>query len=139
MSTSSGVETSVPPEWLVKLENRRERLGKVGLEHERGAGALCNVCQDKCPGLDLHFWRKVCKLCKCRKDQHAVEENDSCWAQFEILGQTRSRPTCMCLFFTILMEISILITIYVVFIYRHEYQSTGSKTTSAGLGSTKHR
>lgn len=51
---------------------------------------------DKCPGLDLHFWRKVCRNCKCRKDQHSCTDDDlSGWAQFEILGQIRSKPACM--------------------------------------------
>jgi len=27
------------------------------LAHEIGAGAPCLTCGDKCPGLDLHFWR----------------------------------------------------------------------------------
>lgn len=82
------------PEWLIKLENRREKIkGKLG--HEVGAGAACLVCKDKCPGLDLHFWRKVCRNCKCRKEQHEVTEDDlTGWAQFEILGAIRSKPAC---------------------------------------------
>ncbi|XP_067628348.1 testin [Eurosta solidaginis] len=88
------VEESVAPEWLSKLESRRENLQRsTKLSHEVGAGAPCGECGEKCPGLDLHFWRKVCRNCKCRKDQHkCVDEDLSSWAQFEILGQICSKP-----------------------------------------------
>lgn len=36
--------SSVPPEWLEKLEKRREIVSKGRLGHESGAGAPCNVC-----------------------------------------------------------------------------------------------
>ncbi|XP_075166253.1 testin LIM domain protein [Haematobia irritans] len=92
-TNASCVETPAAPEWLSKLEDRRERLKFAKLGHEVGAGAPCSVCNDKCPGLDLHFWRKVCRNCKCRKDQHMCQDDDtSGWAQFEILGQIRSKP-----------------------------------------------
>ncbi|XP_073846740.1 testin LIM domain protein [Musca autumnalis] len=90
---NSCVETPAAPEWLSKLEDRREKLKCSKLGHEAGFGAQCSVCEDKCPGLDLHFWRKVCRNCKCRKDQHMCQDDDtSGWAQFEILGQIRSKP-----------------------------------------------
>lgn len=93
--SNSCVETPAAPEWLSKLESRREQLKRCKLGHEAGAGAACNDCGDKCPGLDLHFWRKVCRNCKCRKDQHMCTDDDlSGWAQFEILGQIRSKPAC---------------------------------------------
>ncbi|XP_055904007.1 uncharacterized protein LOC129939856 [Eupeodes corollae] len=92
----SCVETPAAPEWLSKLESRREKLVRGKLGHEAGAGAPCNDCGDKCPGLDLHFWRKVCRNCKCRKDLHMCPDDDlSGWAQFEILGQIRSKPAFM--------------------------------------------
>ncbi|KAE9555768.1 hypothetical protein FO519_000982 [Halicephalobus sp. NKZ332] len=46
--------------------------------HEYGAGAPCLHCRN-CPGLDLHYWRKVCKACGCRIDSHdipALEHKD---------------------------------------------------------------
>ncbi|XP_058462924.1 uncharacterized protein LOC131437534 [Malaya genurostris] len=90
--TESGIETTVAPEWLVKLESRREQI-KAKLGHESGNGAPCVVCGSKCPGLDLHFWRKVCRNCKCRKEQHDCKDDDvTGWAQFEILGAIRSKP-----------------------------------------------
>lgn len=92
---NSCVETPAAPDWLSKLEDRREKLRKSKLGHEAGAGAPCNECGDKCPGLDLHFWRKVCRNCKCRKDQHMCQDDEvTGWAQFEILGQIRSKPAC---------------------------------------------
>lgn len=87
----SGIETASVPEWLIKLESRREQI-KAKLEHESGNGAPCAICGTKCPGLDLHFWRKVCRNCKCRKEQHDCKDDViSGWAQFEILGAIRSQ------------------------------------------------
>ncbi|KAG4076329.1 hypothetical protein HA402_005772 [Bradysia odoriphaga] len=80
------------PEWLVDLENKREKKKGSRLGHEIGANAKCNVCGDGCPGLDLHFWRKTCKNCKCRKEDHDIHDDELSWAQFEILGQMRSKP-----------------------------------------------
>ncbi|XP_058130016.1 testin [Anopheles ziemanni] len=92
MTDSSGIESPAAPEWLVKLESRRERI-KAKLSHESGNGAPCNVCGSACPGLDLHFWRKICRNCKCRKEQHdCIDDDVSGWAQFEILGAIRSKP-----------------------------------------------
>lgn len=82
------------PEWLQKLENRREKKIRSKLGHELGSGAPCLNCNE-CTGLDLHFWRKVCRNCKCRKENHAIEDDDlTGWAQFEILGAIRSKPAC---------------------------------------------
>lgn len=39
----SCVETPAAPEWLSKLELRRETLTKRRLGHESGAGSLCLV------------------------------------------------------------------------------------------------
>ncbi|ETN75287.1 hypothetical protein NECAME_12495, partial [Necator americanus] len=41
------------------------------LAHEIGQGSLCRNCD--CAGLDLHFWRKLCKNCGCRMDEHDVQ------------------------------------------------------------------
>lgn len=38
------VETSTVPDWLEKLEKRRELVSKGRLGHESGAGAPCLVC-----------------------------------------------------------------------------------------------
>uniref|UniRef100_A0A1B0FV48 Putative focal adhesion protein pinch-1 n=1 Tax=Lutzomyia longipalpis TaxID=7200 RepID=A0A1B0FV48_LUTLO len=90
----SCIETSSTPDWVVKLERKREEVFRGRkLGHESGAGAPCNVCGSACPGLDLHFWRKLCRNCRCRKDQHECPDDDlSGWAQFEVLGQQRSQP-----------------------------------------------
>ena len=38
-------------------------------------------------GLDLHFWRKICKNCKCGKESHDVQDDDVYgWTQFQLLG-----------------------------------------------------
>ncbi|CAD6192826.1 unnamed protein product [Caenorhabditis auriculariae] len=49
-------------------------LGKQHvLAHEIGQGSQCrNAVDCSCEGLDLHFWRKICKNCGCRMDEHDV-------------------------------------------------------------------
>ncbi|XP_018572172.1 uncharacterized protein LOC108911667 [Anoplophora glabripennis] len=84
---SSEIEVSETPNWLQELEDKRERRLKARLGHETGAGAPCLKCGEKCPGLDLHFWRKCCKICKCSKEEHEVQDDDIYgWAQFQLLG-----------------------------------------------------
>ncbi|XP_044737910.1 testin [Chrysoperla carnea] len=81
------INNSTVPNWLENLEKLREKRVTRRLGHETGAGAPCLNCADKCPGLDLHFWRKICKVCKCSKDSHNVEDDDTCgWVQFQLLG-----------------------------------------------------
>ncbi|XP_046386523.1 testin [Ischnura elegans] len=79
------------PDWILRLENKHKRTHK--LAHEIGAGAPCLQC-NSCPGLDLHFWRKLCKRCKCKKEEHDVKDEDGC-EQFEILlgvGHKKQTP-----------------------------------------------
>ncbi|XP_052061708.1 testin-like [Mytilus californianus] len=33
----------------------------------------CLKCDDKCPGLEQHYWRKVCRNCRCSVDDHAIQ------------------------------------------------------------------
>lgn len=49
-------------------------LGKQHiLAHDIGQGSQCrNEPTCRCEGLDLHFWRKMCKNCGCRMDEHDV-------------------------------------------------------------------
>ncbi|XP_071961725.1 testin-like isoform X2 [Antedon mediterranea] len=47
---------------------------QVVLGHEIGAGAACVKCGDACPGFDLHFWRKICKNCKCGPADHKISD-----------------------------------------------------------------
>uniref|UniRef100_A0A915CGD9 Uncharacterized protein n=1 Tax=Parascaris univalens TaxID=6257 RepID=A0A915CGD9_PARUN len=47
-----------------------EKKPKHVLCHEFGAGSPCLKCD--CSGLDLHFWRKICKVCSCRMDDHDI-------------------------------------------------------------------
>jgi len=75
-------ETAKTPEWMLLLENKKKKPHR--LAHEIGAGAPCLTCGDKCPGLDLHFWRKLCRNCKCKKEEHDVRDDEG-YEQFEIL------------------------------------------------------
>ncbi|XP_045767458.1 testin [Maniola jurtina] len=94
--SESCVETPEAPAWLSKLESQREKLSKARLGHDSGAGAPCNSCGAGCPGLDLHFWRKVCRACHCSKDVHDVQDDDlSGWAQFELLGTAKPKKASM--------------------------------------------
>ncbi|CAB1313471.1 unnamed protein product [Coregonus sp. 'balchen'] len=47
----------------------------MSLGHEIGAGAACLKCKDKCEGFELHFWRKICRNCKCGLADHDVQMN----------------------------------------------------------------
>lgn len=92
----SCIETPEAPAWLSKLERQREKLSKARLGHDSGAGASCNLCGPECPGLDLHFWRKVCRACHCSKDVHDVQDDTlSGWAQFELLGTARPKRSIL--------------------------------------------
>ncbi|XP_051979200.1 testin [Xyrauchen texanus] len=68
------------------MEIERE-IKKITLGHEIGAGASCLKCKDKCEGFDLHFWRKICRNCKCGVEDHDVqletEENKKVGKLFE--------------------------------------------------------
>ncbi|KAK2842707.1 hypothetical protein Q5P01_012907 [Channa striata] len=49
-----------------------KEVKKMTLGHEFGAGAACLKCKDKCEGFELHFWRKICRNCKCGLPEHDV-------------------------------------------------------------------
>lgn len=65
-AVSSNAEMGSVNPYLFKLEYKPKPV----LSHELGAGSPCLKCQ--CPGLDLHFWRKICKNCHCRLDEHDI-------------------------------------------------------------------
>uniref|UniRef100_A0A8C4NG10 Testis derived transcript (3 LIM domains) n=1 Tax=Eptatretus burgeri TaxID=7764 RepID=A0A8C4NG10_EPTBU len=48
----------------------QNRMSKVTISHEYGAGVPCLKCKDKCEGFDLHYWRKICRNCKCGPEEH---------------------------------------------------------------------
>ncbi|XP_065147866.1 testin [Paramisgurnus dabryanus] len=50
-----------------------KEVKKITLGHEIGAGASCLKCKDKCEGFELHFWRKICRNCKCGLEDHDVQ------------------------------------------------------------------
>uniref|UniRef100_A0A3P9N377 Testis derived transcript (3 LIM domains) n=1 Tax=Poecilia reticulata TaxID=8081 RepID=A0A3P9N377_POERE len=37
--------------------------------------SACLKCKDKCEGFELHFWRKICRNCKCGLTEHDVSMN----------------------------------------------------------------
>ncbi|XP_069141444.1 prickle planar cell polarity protein 3-like [Argopecten irradians] len=40
------------------------------LTQQINAGHPCSNCKELCPGFELHFWRKICKHCKCPPETH---------------------------------------------------------------------
>lgn len=48
------------------------KMKKMGLGHEQGFGAPCLKCKENCEGFELHFWRKICRNCKCGQEEHDV-------------------------------------------------------------------
>ncbi|XP_026878049.2 testin isoform X1 [Electrophorus electricus] len=64
-----------------------KEVKKMTLGHEIGAGAACLKCKEKCEGFELHFWRKICRNCKCGIEDHDVqlqsEENQKVGRLFE--------------------------------------------------------
>ncbi|CAB1322794.1 unnamed protein product [Coregonus sp. 'balchen'] len=52
-----------------------KEIKKMTLGHEIGAGAACLKCKEKCEGFELHFWRKICRNCKCGLTDHDVQMN----------------------------------------------------------------
>uniref|UniRef100_A0A0K2TJ45 Testin n=1 Tax=Lepeophtheirus salmonis TaxID=72036 RepID=A0A0K2TJ45_LEPSM len=59
---------------LFDLEERRKK--KNSLAHELGEGSSCRICLGKCPGFQLHYWRKVCSNCRCGKAEHDVRDSE---------------------------------------------------------------
>eukprot|EP00794_Sanderia_malayensis_P006934 gene6934-7713_t len=57
---------------FVDAMSEKENDSQRALAHEKGSGAPCQKCGPKCEGLDLHFWRKTCKNCKCKEEDHQV-------------------------------------------------------------------
>ncbi|KAL5014191.1 hypothetical protein ScPMuIL_008461 [Solemya velum] len=37
----------------------------------------CLKCVDKCPGLDLHTWRKICRYCRCALEDHDLHDTNT--------------------------------------------------------------
>uniref|UniRef100_A0A1I7ZJN0 Prickle-like protein 2 n=1 Tax=Steinernema glaseri TaxID=37863 RepID=A0A1I7ZJN0_9BILA len=52
---------------IFQLEQKSQHV----LSHDFGAGSPCLKCN--CEGLDLHYWRKLCKRCRCRMDEHDIQ------------------------------------------------------------------
>ncbi|XP_050737887.1 uncharacterized protein LOC127009154 isoform X3 [Eriocheir sinensis] len=89
-TTMSGEVGSIKPNpYIFDIENRRKR--HLRLAHDLGAGAKCKKCGDKCPGFELHFWRKICMNCRCGKDDHEVEDDDQDIGKV-VIGKLFDRP-----------------------------------------------
>ncbi|KAK7067810.1 hypothetical protein SK128_027977, partial [Halocaridina rubra] len=87
---STETNSMQPNPYLFEIENRRKR--KPRLAHELGAGVKCKKCGDKCPGFELHYWRKICMNCRCGKDDHEVDDDDNEDFGHIVIGRLFDRP-----------------------------------------------
>ncbi|CAG0894723.1 unnamed protein product [Darwinula stevensoni] len=79
-----------PNPYLFEIEAQKNK--KATLAHEVGAGSPCKKCEDKCPGFDLHYWRKICRNCKCGKEEHDVYEEVLVDPGYYRIGRLFDRP-----------------------------------------------
>ncbi|EDL28963.1 mCG54711 [Mus musculus] len=42
---------------------------------EEKSGGPCRKCKEKCSGFELHFWKKICRNCKCGPEEHDIPLN----------------------------------------------------------------
>ncbi|XP_052781758.1 testin-like isoform X2 [Mya arenaria] len=47
-----------------------------GVAGSFGERPRCLKCGDRCPGLDMHYWRKICKHCRCGPEDHDLTDED---------------------------------------------------------------
>ena len=81
------------PALLHEVEERRKLKSKPVIAHDLGAGAPCTQCGPKCPGFQLHFWRKHCSNCRCGKADHNVYlDQNSTDVGFYFVGKIFDRP-----------------------------------------------
>jgi len=85
------------PALLHDLEEQRQLKSRPVIAHNLGAGAECTVCGPKCPGFQLHFWRKHCSNCRCGKVDHNVHlleatSGDTEDGGFFFVGKIFDRP-----------------------------------------------
>ncbi|GAB6023468.1 hypothetical protein CHUAL_008247 [Chamberlinius hualienensis] len=69
-TTEAGLEWPLP--YLASIEKKKKNV----LLHDMGQGAPCLKCGDKCPGFSLHYWRKVCRNCRCHKEDHDIKDEE---------------------------------------------------------------
>eukprot|EP00057_Strongylocentrotus_purpuratus_P035384 XP_798924.3 PREDICTED: testin isoform X1 [Strongylocentrotus purpuratus] len=81
-TTDGDLDTSDAYDSIREIDTSKK---EVTLGHEIGAGAPCLKCGDACTGLDLHFWRKICKVCKCGPEDHRIIGQDR--EQFRKIGR----------------------------------------------------
>nr|AMQ67873.1 prickle/testin-like protein [Oscarella lobularis] len=61
-----------------RLESVRKAAVKQGvLFHDVDAGAPCLKCGDACVGFELHYWRKICKNCRCKREEHDIKAEEN--------------------------------------------------------------
>lgn len=76
---------------LLNLENKTRQQPKIA--HEQGAGSQCTKCGPKCAGFDLHYWRKICRNCRCGKENHLVTDEDQSSRLVRLLDSPFSSKT----------------------------------------------
>nr|XP_006816374.1 PREDICTED: prickle2-like protein isoform X2 [Saccoglossus kowalevskii] len=56
----------------VTTANGKQRRVPSFLTHDMDKGTPCLKCGDQCPGFALHYWRKICRHCKCPREDHCI-------------------------------------------------------------------
>ncbi|XP_070559466.1 prickle planar cell polarity protein 3-like isoform X2 [Ptychodera flava] len=51
---------------------KKQRRVPSFLTHDMDKGTPCLKCGDQCPGFSLHYWRKICRHCKCPREDHGI-------------------------------------------------------------------
>ncbi|KAL8622064.1 hypothetical protein ACOMHN_056549 [Nucella lapillus] len=49
---------------------------KLSVKAGQARGPRCLKCIDGCPGLDLHYFRKVCRHCRCPQEDHDLPTSE---------------------------------------------------------------
>lgn len=53
-----------------EIRHRQSDMMSEAAGLEIGKGNMCTRCGAACPGFELHYWRKICRHCKCPPEAH---------------------------------------------------------------------
>ncbi|XP_020911152.1 uncharacterized protein LOC110248926 isoform X3 [Exaiptasia diaphana] len=57
---------------------RRSEIPRDMVAHDdEDTSKACNNCEDACPGFSAHYWRKICRNCKCPREDHNIIGEDA--------------------------------------------------------------
>ncbi|XP_045135160.1 prickle planar cell polarity protein 3-like isoform X2 [Portunus trituberculatus] len=65
---------SPPVDYCASPRTQRKIMHDQASAMEDTMHRRCVRCGDACPGFEAHFWRKVCRNCKCSREDHCGGE-----------------------------------------------------------------